>query len=78
MSSLTQAGPGTGTQVPRRSRLVGMPLALTFMAEFASLTSFLLLISVMPMLAAAVAEMTDPGEMILAQRMRPLDRWRDS
>jgi len=30
-----------------------MPLALTFMAEFASLTSFLLLISVMPMLAAA-------------------------
>jgi MFS family permease len=30
-----------------------MPLALTFMAEFASLTSFLLLISVLPMLAAA-------------------------
>jgi MFS family permease len=30
-----------------------MPLALTFMAEFTSLTSFLLLISVMPMLAAA-------------------------
>ncbi|HEY6790130.1 MAG TPA: MFS transporter [Trebonia sp.] len=53
MSSLTQAGSGTGTQAPRRSRLVGMPLALTFMAEFTSLTSFLLLVSVMPMLAVA-------------------------
>jgi MFS family permease len=30
-----------------------MPLALTFMAEFTSLTSFFLLLSVMPMLAAA-------------------------
>jgi MFS family permease len=30
-----------------------MPLAMTFMAEFMSLTSFMLLISVMPMLAAA-------------------------
>ena len=32
MSSLTQAGPGAGTRAPRRSRLVGRPLALTFMA----------------------------------------------
>ena len=30
-----------------------MPLAVTFLAEFTSLTSFLLLLSVMPMLAAA-------------------------
>jgi MFS family permease len=53
MGSLTQAGPRTDTQAPHRSRLVGRPLALTFMTEFASLTSFLLLMSVMPMLAAA-------------------------
>jgi MFS family permease len=57
MSSVTHTEPGTGTATGtpalRRSRLVGMPLALTFMAEFASLTSFLLLISVLPMLAAA-------------------------
>ena len=30
-----------------------MPLAVTFLAEFTSLTSFFLLLSVMPMLAAA-------------------------
>jgi MFS family permease len=53
MSTLTHAEPAAGTRSPRRSRLVGLPLALTFMAEFASLTSFLLLVSVMPMLAAA-------------------------
>ena len=53
MSTSTQADPAAGTQSPRRSRLVGLPLALTFMAEFASLASFLLLVSVMPMLAAA-------------------------
>jgi len=53
MSTLTQAGPGAGRRAPRGPRLVGVPLALTFLAEFASLTSFLLLVSVMPMLAAA-------------------------
>ena len=53
MSTSTQADPAAGTQSPRRSRLVGLPLALTFMAEFASLASFLLLVSVMPMVAAA-------------------------
>jgi MFS family permease len=65
MSSLTHAapsagpstgpttGPCTGTQAAPGPRLVGRPLALTFVAEFASLTSFLLLVSVMPMLAAA-------------------------
>src|SRR5487761_729233 len=49
MSTLTQAQPGTA--VP--ARLVSVPLAVTFLAEFTSLTSFFLLLSVMPMLAAA-------------------------
>ena len=49
MSTLTQAQPGTA--VP--ARLLSVPLAVTFLAEFTSLTSFLLLLSVMPMLAAA-------------------------
>jgi MFS family permease len=49
MSTLTQAQPGTA--VP--ARLLSVPLAVTFLAEFTSLTSFFLLLSVMPMLAAA-------------------------
>jgi predicted MFS family arabinose efflux permease len=49
MSTLTQAQPGT--TVP--ARLLSVPLAVTFLAEFTSLTSFFLLLSVMPMLAAA-------------------------
>jgi MFS family permease len=49
MSTLTQAQPGTS--VP--GRLLSVPLAVTFLAEFTSLTSFFLLLSVMPMLAAA-------------------------
>jgi MFS family permease len=49
MSTLTQAQPGTAAQ----ARLLSGPLAVTFLAEFASLTSFFLLLSVMPMLAAA-------------------------
>jgi len=49
MSTLTQAQPDTA--VP--GRLLSLPLAATFMAEFTSLTSFFLLLSVMPMLAAA-------------------------
>jgi MFS family permease len=49
MSTMTQAQPGTA--VP--ARLLSVPLAVTFLAEFTSLTSFFLLLSVMPMLAAA-------------------------
>jgi MFS family permease len=49
MTTLTQAKPGTA--VP--ARLLSVPLAATFLAEFTSLTSFFLLLSVMPMLAAA-------------------------
>ena len=53
MSIVTQAQPGTRSQASRRPRLVGVELALTFATEFASLFSFLLLVSVLPMLAAA-------------------------
>src|ERR1700759_5565213 len=49
MSTLTQAQPGTA--VP--GRLPSVPVAVTFLAEFTSLTSFFLLLSVLPMLAAA-------------------------
>ena len=49
MSTLTPAQPGTA--VP--ARLFSVPLAVTFLAEFTSLTSFFLLLSVMPMLVAA-------------------------
>ena len=49
MSTLTQAQPVTAV----RPRLLSVPLAATFLAEFTSLTSFFLLLSVMPMLAAA-------------------------
>ena len=50
MSTLTQARPSTAV----KTRLLSVPLAVTFLAEFTSLTSFFLLLSVMPMLAAAV------------------------
>jgi MFS family permease len=49
MSTLTQAQPRTAVS----ARLLSVPLAVTFLAEFTSLTSFFLLLSVMPMLAAA-------------------------
>jgi MFS family permease len=49
MSTLTQAQPSTA--IP--PRLLSVPLAATFLAEFTSLSSFFLLLSVMPMLAAA-------------------------
>ena len=49
MSTLTQQQPDTA--VP--ARILSVPLAATFLAEFTSLTSFFLLVSVMPMLAAA-------------------------
>ena len=51
MSTLTQGQPGTADGAP--ARLLSLPLALTFLAEFTSLTSFFLLLSVLPMLAAA-------------------------
>jgi MFS family permease len=51
MSTLTQARPEPGAGVA--ARLLSVPLAVTFLAEFTSLTSFFLLLSVMPMLAAA-------------------------
>lgn len=50
MSTLTQPKPASA--VPA-GRLLSLPLAATFLAEFSSLSSFFLLLSVMPMLAAA-------------------------
>jgi len=49
MSTLRQAKPTTAGP----DRLLSVPLAATFLAEFTSLTSFFLLLSAMPMLAAA-------------------------
>jgi predicted MFS family arabinose efflux permease len=49
MSILTRAQPGSTAP----ARLLSVPLAITFLAEFTTLTSFFLLLSVMPMLAAA-------------------------
>jgi MFS family permease len=51
MSTVTRERPATQDDTP--TRLLSLPLALTFMTEFASLTSFFLLLSVLPMLAAA-------------------------
>ena len=51
MSTVTQARPATQDGAP--ARLLSLPLALTFLTEFSSLTSFFLLLSVLPMLAAA-------------------------
>jgi MFS family permease len=51
MSTVTQAQPAIRDSAP--TRLLSPPLALTFLAEFSSLTSFFLLLSVLPMLAAA-------------------------
>jgi predicted MFS family arabinose efflux permease len=55
MSTLTQAQ-GQAQASPAAAvpdRLLSVPLVATFLAEFTSLTSFFLLVSVMPMLAAA-------------------------
>ena len=49
MSTITQAQPAIAV----RPRLLGASLAATFLAEFTSLTSFFLLLSVVPMLSAA-------------------------
>lgn len=51
MSITTHHGPAPSATA--RTRLVTLPLALTFLTEFSTLTSFFLLLSVMPMLAAA-------------------------
>jgi MFS family permease len=51
MSTLTHARPAARDGAT--ARLISLPLALTFVAEFTSLTSFFLLLSVLPMLAAA-------------------------
>jgi MFS family permease len=59
MSTMTQAQPRTKSP----SRLLSVPLAVTFLAEFTSLTSFFLLLSVMPMLAAAGAGSSGAGLM---------------
>jgi MFS family permease len=60
MSTLTQAQPGT--EVP--SRLLSVPLAVTFLAEFTSLTSFFLLLSVLPMLAVAAGASSSAAGLI--------------
>ena len=52
MGTLTQTQTQPASAVPA-GRLLSVPLAATFLAEFSSLTSFFLLLSVMPMLAAA-------------------------
>src|ERR1700744_5911652 len=49
MPTLTQAQPVSAAP----PRLLSRPLAATFLAEFTALTSFFLLLSVMPMLGAA-------------------------
>jgi MFS family permease len=61
MSTLTQAQPGSAAP----ARLLSVPLAVTFLAEFTSLTSFLLLLSVMPMLAAAAGTGLITGSLLL-------------
>ena len=60
MSTLTQAQPGTVAP----ARLLSVPLAVTFLAEFTSLTSFFLLLSVMPMLAAAAGAASSASGLI--------------
>ena len=53
MSTLThlEPGRGTGTAAPRK-RMISGPLAVVFVASFATLTSFYLLLSVTPLYAA--------------------------
>jgi MFS family permease len=60
MTTLTQAQPGTAAP----ARLLSVPLAVTFLAEFTSLTSFFLLLSVMPMLAAAAGAASSAAGLI--------------
>jgi MFS family permease len=51
MSTLTHAS--AAIKADPKARLISLPLALTFLVEFSSLTSFFLLLSALPMLAAA-------------------------
>ncbi len=60
MSTLTQTRPATAAP----ARLISGPLAATFLAEFTSLTSFFLLLSVMPMLAAAAGASSSTAGLI--------------
>lgn len=62
MSILTQAPPATRDDAP--ARLLSLPLALTFLAEFTSLTSFFLLLSVLPMLASAAGASSSAAGLI--------------
>jgi MFS family permease len=62
MSTLTQTRPAA--QDGARARLLSPPLALTFLAEFTSLTSFFLLLSALPMLAAAAGASTSGAGLI--------------
>jgi MFS family permease len=54
-----RARPAITDQAP--TRLLSLPLALTFLVEFTSLSSFFLLPSVLPMLAAAAGASTGAG-----------------
>jgi MFS family permease len=62
MSTLPQAQPATRDGAA--PRLLSLPLAVTFLAEFTSLTSFFLLLSVLPMLAAAAGASSSGAGMI--------------
>jgi MFS family permease len=62
MSTLTQAKTATQDEVP--VRLLSLPLALTFLVEFTSLTSFFLLLSALPMLAAAAGASSSSAGLI--------------
>jgi len=62
MSMMTQARPAAQDGAP--ARLLSLPLALTFLAEFTSLTSFFLLLSVLPMLAAAAGASSSSAGLI--------------
>src|SRR5690348_5299351 len=76
MSTMTQAQ--TETAVPETAvlestvppRLLSVPLAATFLAEFASLSSFFLMLSVMPMLAAAAGASSSGAGLITGSLLR--------
>jgi len=62
MSTLTHKQPVT--QDSGSGRLLSLPLALTFLVEFTSLTSFFLLLSALPMLAAAAGSSSSGAGLI--------------
>jgi len=62
MSTLTQ--PQTAPKAGAPVRLISLPLALTFLVEFSSLTSFFLLLSALPMLAAAAGSSSSGAGLI--------------